>query len=198
MRIKKIGLLFGSFNPVHNGHLVIAQTLINQQMADEVWLVVSPQNPFKDIKNLLNQYDRLYLVQLALEDNPKVKASTIEFNLPKPSYTIDTLTYLQEKYPDYQFAVIMGEDNLEHLHKWKNYQKILQYYQIIVYPRFGYQIPDTYKNHPKVSLLQVPRFEISATDIRKIIQNGGSVRYLVPDSVYYCLVERKLYVDKTS
>jgi nicotinate-nucleotide adenylyltransferase len=190
---KKIGLLFGSFNPIHNGHLVIAQAVVNAHLTNEVWMTVSPQNPFKDPKNLLNQYDRLHLVQLAVADNIQIKACDIEFKLPKPSYTIDTLTYLQERYPNYEFVVIMGEDNLEHFAKWKNHEKILKYYTLVVYPRMGYTAPDEYKNNPRITFLEVPRLEISATYIRQTIKAGGSVRYLVPDKVFDYIAATKLW-----
>lgn len=190
---KKVGLLFGSFNPIHNGHLVIAQSVVNAHLTDEVWIVVSPQNPFKDPKSLLNQYDRLHLVQLAVEGNMQIKPCDIEFKLPKPSYTIDTLTYLQERHANYDFVVIMGEDNLEHFAKWKNYEQILKYYTLIVYPRIGYTAPDIYKNNPRISFLAVPRIEISATYIRQIIKSGGSIRYLVPDNVFDYIAATKLW-----
>ncbi len=180
---KKIGLLFGSFNPVHIGHLIIAETVASQ-LVHEVWLVVSPHNPFKDKKSLLNHHDRLHLLRLAIDENPKLRASNIEFGLPQPSYTIDTLAYLHEKYPEYEFCVIMGEDNLLSLHKWKNYEQILKYYEIIVYPRPN--CPDTpplYREHPKIKWLQVPLIDLSATYIRDLVRSGGSIRYLVPDAV---------------
>ncbi len=183
MTKKRIALLFGSFNPIHTGHLIIAESVASSTLAEEVWLVVSPQNPFKVRKNLLNQYDRLHLVQLAVEDNSALRVSNIEFGLPKPSYTIDTLVYLKEKYPDYAFSLIMGEDNLMHLHKWKNYEVLLKRYQIIVYPRPGYET-NKFIDHPNVHRLEVPLLEISATYIRQRLKNGLSIRYLVPEKVY--------------
>ena len=164
---KKIGLLFGSFNPIHNGHLVIAQAVVNAHLTNEVWMTVA--------------------------DNTQIKACDIEFKLPKPSYTIDTLTYLQERYPNYEFVVIMGEDNLEHFAKWKNYEQILKYYTLVVYPRMGYTAPDEYKNNPRITFLEVPRLEISATYIRQTIKAGGSVRYLVPDKVFDYIAATKLW-----
>lgn len=181
---KTIGLLFGSFNPVHNGHLAIAQAVVNAAFAHEVWLVVSPQNPFKDPKSLLNQYDRLHLARLATENNPHLRASDFEFQLPKPSYTIDTLTYLQERHPHHQLVLIMGADNLQSFHRWKNYEQILKYYTIVVYPRLGYQTPIEYQNHPTVRHLDVPLIDISATYIRQLVANKASARYLVPDKVH--------------
>ena len=133
--MKKIGLFFGSFNPIHIGHLILANYILENSDMEELWLVVSPQNPFKEKKSLLNDHNRLDMVQLAVKNYPKMRASNIEFSLPKPSYTIDTLTYLKEKYPNYAFALIMGEDNLESLPKWKNSEKLISDYQIIVYPR---------------------------------------------------------------
>ena len=141
MKSKKIGLLFGSFNPIHVGHLIIAETVAYMDGVDEVWLVVSPHNPLKDSNSLLNPYDRLHLVRLALEDNPRVRASDIEFNLPVPSYTIDTMTHLQEKYPSHSFSIVMGEDNLGQLQRWKNYTQLLKYHQVIVYPRTERRYP---------------------------------------------------------
>jgi nicotinate-nucleotide adenylyltransferase len=134
---KKIGLFFGSFNPIHIGHLILGNYILENSDMEELWFVVSPQNPFKDKKSLLKDHNRLDMVQLAIKNYPKMRASNVEFSLPTPSYTIDTLTYLQEKYPDYSFSLIMGEDNLGSLHKWKNYE-LLKNHQIIVYPRiFG-------------------------------------------------------------
>jgi len=180
---KHIGLLFGSFNPVHIGHLIIAETIANSNGISEVWLIVSPQNPLKDKKSLLNQYDRLHLVTLATENNPLLKASNIEFSLPKPSYTINTLTYLQEKYPDYEFSLIVGEDNMEHFHKWHNYEAILKYFNLLVYPRPNYPAIK-YLDLPNVQRLKVPVLEISSTHIRQLLKEGKSIRYLVPDKVY--------------
>lgn len=190
--MKNIALLFGSFNPVHNGHLIIAQSIANKNNIDEVWLVVSPQNPFKQQKKLLNQYDRLHLIRLGIGENLKIKASDIEFNLPIPSYTIDTLTYLQEKFPKNTFTIVMGSDNINHFHKWKNFQSILKYYRIIVYPRPNHPIKQ-FENHEKVEILKVPLLEISATYIRKLLKEQKSIRYLVPDSVYDYIIEQRLF-----
>lgn len=184
MARKKIGLLFGSFNPIHIGHLIIAETIATQ-LTHEVWFVVSPHNPFKDKKSLLNHHDRLHLVRLAVEDNPKLRPSNIEFNLPQPSYTIDTLAYLHEKYPEHEFCVIMGEDNLLSFHKWKNYEQILKYYELIIYPRPN--CPDTpqhYRHNERIQWLKVPLIDLSATYIRDLVRQGSSIRYLVPDAVY--------------
>ena len=153
---------------------------------DELWFVVSPQNPFKEKKSLLNDHNRLDMVQLAIKNYPKMKASNVEFSLPKPSYTIDTLTYLHEKYPDYSFALIMGEDNLEGLSKWKNSETLVKNHQIIVYPRsFESEKKDhEYLQHENISLIQAPIIEISATQIRKMIKDGKNVRPMLPPEVF--------------
>lgn len=179
----KVGLFFGSFNPVHIGHLIIAEHIANHTDVDEVWFVVSPQNPFKQKTGLLNEYDRLHLLNLAIANNPKLKASDIEFRLPKPSYTIDTLIYLQEKFPKYDFALIMGSDNLENLHKWKNADILMAQYPIYVYNRP--QHTDT-KNadKAKVTFLDAPQLNISSTFVRKSIQNNKSVRYILHPKVW--------------
>jgi nicotinate-nucleotide adenylyltransferase len=175
----KIGLYFGSFNPIHTGHLVIANHLVNETDLEQVWFVVSPQNPLKPATGLLNEYHRLHLVNLAIENEPRLKASNVEFSLPRPSYTIDTLTYLREKYPQHQFAVIMGSDSLQNLHKWKNYAQILANYPVYVYKRPGFEVTE----QPGITVLRAPLLEISATHIRELIKAGKSIRYLVPDAV---------------
>ncbi|MGB1205956.1 MAG: nicotinate (nicotinamide) nucleotide adenylyltransferase [Chitinophagales bacterium] len=189
---KHIGLMFGSFNPVHTGHLIIAETVAQLSHIDQVWLVLSPQNPFKTQKSLLNQYDRLHLANLAVENNPLLSVSSIEFDLPKPSYTIDTLAYLYEKYPTHEFSLIMGEDNLVNFHKWKNYEQILKYYHLLVYPRPNYRAKG-YDNHEKITRLEVPLLEISATYIRNLLKKNKSIRYLVPDKVNDYIVEYNLW-----
>jgi nicotinate-nucleotide adenylyltransferase len=176
-----VGLYFGSFNPVHNGHLIIAQHILNETNLDQVWFVVSPQNPFKQQKHLLNEYDRLHLVNLAIEKSTQLKAVDIEFRLPKPSYTINTLMYLKEKYPQHLFSIIMGSDSLQNLDQWKNADQIMENYPVYVYTRPGFE-----NKQEKVSnLIQIkaPLLEISATHIRELIQSGKSIRYLVPDAV---------------
>lgn len=177
----KIGLYFGSFNPIHIGHLIIAQYILEHADVDKIWFVVSPQNPLKQSNSLLNEYHRLHLVELAIAGNPKFRASNIEFSLPKPSYTIDTLTYLAEKFPQEQFSVIMGSDSVQNLEKWKNYETLLKYYNILVYERPGFEV-DTQK-FPQLKIFQAPHLDISATYIRKQIQEGNSIKYLVPDEV---------------
>ncbi|MEM0995126.1 MAG: nicotinate (nicotinamide) nucleotide adenylyltransferase, partial [Bacteroidota bacterium] len=176
---RKIGLFFGSFNPIHVGHLVIANFMATQTHLDQVWLVVSPQNPLKTKKSLAKDHDRLNLVRLATEDNPMLRVSDIEFNLPKPSYTIDTLTFLQEKYPNEQFALIMGGDNLASLHKWKNYERLLDDYDIYVYQRPNYALGELIE-HDHVHIMEAPLMQISASYIRRCIAEKKSIRYLVP------------------
>lgn len=176
-----IGLYFGSFNPVHTGHLIIASHVVNQTAVQQVWLVVSPQNPFKTSAGLLNEYDRLHLVNLAIDDETRIKASDVEFRLPRPSYTIDTLTYLREKYPQHQFSIIMGSDGFQNLPKWKNAELLLKEYPIIVYKRPGFDITDTW--NAQVQILDAPMLDISATLIRNNLKEGKSIRYLVPEKV---------------
>ncbi len=176
-----IGLYFGSFNPVHHGHLIIASFIAGHTPLNQVWFVVSPQNPFKVSHSLLNEYQRLHLVRTAIEGEPKLRASDIEFHLPKPSYTIDTLAYIEEKYPQHQFAVIMGSDSFQNLPKWKNARVLLQRYPVFVYKRAGFEVAA--EQSPNITLLDAPLLQISATQIREMVQEGKSVRYLVPDSV---------------
>jgi nicotinate-nucleotide adenylyltransferase len=186
----KIGLYFGSFNPIHVGHLIIAQTLFQRGGLDQVWFVVSPQNPFKKQESLAHEHDRLRMVELAIDDNFQFRASDVEFRMPRPSYTIDTLTYLSDKYPQHQFFLFLGSDNLNHFHKWKNHQAILDNYPILVYPRPG-EVKTL--DHPGVSYLDAPLLDISATFIRQSIQEGLSVRYLLPERVEGYILDKKLY-----
>jgi nicotinate-nucleotide adenylyltransferase len=188
----KIGLFFGSYNPVHVGHMIIANYMASRTDLDQVWLVVSPQNPLKPKKTLARDYDRLHLVHLAIGDNTHLRASDIEFSLPKPSYTIDTLTYLREKYPQHEFALIMGGDNLATLHKWKNYEIILRDYRIYVYRRPTYEL-GAFEDHPSVQILDAPQLHISASYIRNCISDGYSVEYLVPDRVFEYLRDSTMY-----
>ena len=191
----KVGLFFGSFNPIHIGHLIIANFMATQTNLDQVWFVVSPQNPFKSKSSLAKDYDRLNLVRLAVDNNPKLKASNIEFDLPKPSYTIDTLTYLKEKYPNKEFTLIMGGDNLTNFHKWKNYEVILEHYSIFVYKRPQYDMGPLV-NHEKVTVFDAPLMQISASYVRKCISEGNSVQYLLPEVVYEYLESSSLYRKK--
>jgi len=191
---KKIGLFVGSFNPVHVGHMVIANFMVEHSDLDQVWMVVSPQNPHKKKKSLASEYDRLHLVQLAIEDIPNIKASDIEFKLPKPSYTVDTLTYLSEKHPEHTFSLIMGGDNLGSFHKWKNYEVILDRYKLYVYQRPSYDVGPL-KDHESVTILDAPLMEISASYIRKQIKEGKSIKFLVTEPVLAELQKTNLYKD---
>ena len=188
----KIGLFFGSFNPIHVGHMIIANHFVEFGDLDEVWLVVSPHNPLKKKATLANNYDRLNLVNLAIGDNLKLRASNIEFNLPKPSYTIDTLTYLSEKYPNKEFTLLMGGDNLKTLHKWKNYELILNDYSIYVYQRPEYDLGE-FQHLEKVKVFDAPLMSISASFIRKSIKEGKSIRYLVADGVLEYIENSRMY-----
>lgn len=190
----EVGLFFGSFNPIHTGHLIIAQHLLNSVPIQQVWLVLSPHNPLKDKATLANDYDRLHLAQLAVEDDPHIKVSNIEFSLPRPSYTIDTLAHLKEKYPGYRFSLIMGGDNLVSLPKWKNHELIVRDHRIYVYKRPGAEEGTAeYLNHPQVIITEAPLLDISSTYIRNLIQQGKSVRYMVPEKVYRELELSGLY-----
>ena len=193
--MKKIGLFFGSFNPIHIGHLILANYILENSDMDELWFVVSPQNPFKDKKSLLTDHNRLDMVQLAVKNYPKMRASNVEFSLPKPSYTIDTLTYLKEKYPNYSFALIMGEDNLDSLPKWKNAEKLMSDYQIIVYPRTfeGEKKDSEYLQHENISTVNAPIIELSATEIRNMIKEGKNVRPMLPPEVFEYLDGSSFY-----
>lgn len=187
-----IGLYFGSFNPIHTGHLIIANHVLEHSGLDKIWFVVSPHNPLKESHSLLNEYDRLHLVELAIKDNNKFRASNIEFHLPKPSYTIDTLTYLSEKFPLEKFTVIMGSDSFSNITRWKNYNSLLSYYKVVVYERPGFAV-SAESLHPNVQVLKAPLLEISATHIRNMIREQRSIRYLVPDAVQDCILENRYY-----
>lgn len=177
----KIGLYFGSFNPVHTGHLIIAKHVLNTTDLKQVWLIVSPHNPLKKSASLLNEYHRLHLVKVAIEGETDLKASNIEFGLPKPSYTINTLIHLQEKYPLHEFSVIMGSDSFCNIHNWKNYETLTRDYQLYIYKRPGFDINQSITSN--IVPLDAPLLEISSTRIRELIKQKKSIRYLVPDSV---------------
>lgn len=202
---KKIGLYFGTFNPIHVGHLVIANHMADYTELDEVWLVVTPQNPLKKKNSLLEDYHRLAMVKIAIDDNLKLRASNIEFTLPKPSYTVNTLVYLREKYPEKEFALIMGEDNLRTLHKWKNYEKILVQHKVYVYPRIlteseleevnqidSNSNAEVY-NHANIMLVDAPVMKVSASFIRKAIHDKKDVRYLLTEPVFKYVEEMSFY-----
>lgn len=189
---QKIGLFFGSFNPIHMGHMIIANVMAENTDLHKVWFVVSPQNPFKPTKGLLHEFDRYDMVKAAIADNYKLEASDVEFHLPKPNYTIDTLTVLAEQNPQKAFKVIMGEDNLVNFEKWKNHDKILDHYGVYVYPRPQVtNIP--FKDHPHVKMVDAPLLDISATYIRQCIKDNKSVRYLVPEPVEQMMRLRNFY-----
>jgi nicotinate-nucleotide adenylyltransferase len=188
----KVGLYFGSFNPVHIGHLAIANYITEYSDLSELWFILSPQNPLKKKNTLLDEFERFKMVELALADDEKIKPSDIEFRLPKPSFTIDTLTYLKERYPNYEFAIILGADNFNSFHKWKNYEEILKKYQLYVYPRPGYNIGD-FANHPNIKEINAPIMEISSSFIRKSIKEEKDVRYFLPKAVYNYINDKFLY-----
>ncbi len=195
LSMKKTGLFFGSFNPIHIGHLILANYILENTDMDELWFVVSPQNPFKNKKSLLNDHNRLDMVQLAVRNYPNMRASNIEFSLPVPSYTVDTLTYLKEKYPDHSFALIMGEDNLNSLHKWKNSEQLVSNHQIIVYPRLFSEAKEDHplSKHAHISVISAPVIELSATEIRNMIKEGKNVRPMLPPEVFEYLDGSSFY-----
>jgi len=202
----KIGLYFGTFNPIHVGHLVIANYMAEYTDLDQVWMVVTPQNPLKDKSTLLADFHRLALVKVAIDDNTKLRASDIEFNLPKPSYTMTTLTYLKEKHPNYSFALIMGEDNLRTFHKWFNHEVILEKHKIYVYPRvltmqeelevvaMSADLINNYKSHNNVEFCEdAPVMKVSSSFIRQSINDGKDVRYLLTEPVRKYVDEMNFY-----
>ncbi|MDO4224814.1 MAG: nicotinate (nicotinamide) nucleotide adenylyltransferase [Bergeyella zoohelcum] len=193
--MKKTGLFFGSFNPIHIGHLILANYILEHSDMQELWFVVSPQNPFKEKKSLLKDHNRLDMVQRAIKNYPKMRASDIEFHLPTPSYTIDTLTYLKEKYPNHSFALIMGEDNLKSLHRWKNAEKLIAEHQIIVYPRLteDKEPANELAEHENISLIDAPMIELSATEIRRMIKENRNVRPMLPPEVFEYLDGSNFY-----
>jgi len=192
---KNIGLYFGTFNPIHVGHLAIANHMVEFSDLDEIWMVVTPHNPFKKKSTLLDDNHRLQLVQIATEDYPKLKASNIEFKLPQPNYTVNTLVVISEKYPDYQFNIIMGEDNLASFHKWKNYEVILENHAIYVYPRiYKDRVSKTqFDTHAKIHKVAAPIMEISSTFIRKGISDQKNMQALLPCKVWQYIDEMNFY-----
>ncbi|OYT14750.1 MAG: nicotinic acid mononucleotide adenylyltransferase [Bacteroidetes bacterium 4572_77] len=188
---KKIGLYFGSFNPLHIGHMAIANYMLEFTDLDQLWMVVSPHNPLKEKKSLLPDHHRLQMVHLALEEDFNMKASNMEFNLPQPSFTIDTLAYIQEKYPQKEFVVIMGGDSVQNIHKWKNYKEILKYYSVYVYARPHSKIPEELAH--QVQIFHAPQMEISASFIRNAIKEGKNMRYFLPQKVWAYIQEMHFY-----
>jgi len=189
----KIGLYFGTFNPIHVGHLIIANHLAEFTNLEQIWLVVTPHNPHKAKNTLLDDYKRLEMVFLSTENYPKLKPSDIEFKLPQPNYTVNTLAYLQEKFPQHEFSLIMGEDNLNSLHKWKNYEVILENHDIYVYPRLGSASENNFKTQSKVHFVDAPVVEISSTFIRESVKNGKNVRALLPAEAWKFIDENNIY-----
>jgi nicotinate-nucleotide adenylyltransferase len=189
----KIGLFFGSFNPIHIGHLIIANVMVENTDLSKVWFVVSPQNPHKKSSGLLHEFDRYNMVELAVADNFNLMASDVEFHMPKPSYTVDTLTYLQAKYRAHEFVLIIGSDNLSTFHKWKNYEQILEQYELYVYPRPGAAETPLIK-HSKVKVIEAPMMDISATFIRRCVKENKSIRYMVHPEVEEHIYTQKFYI----
>nr|WP_294934182.1 nicotinate (nicotinamide) nucleotide adenylyltransferase [uncultured Flavobacterium sp.] len=192
----KIGLFFGTFNPIHIGHVIIANHMAEHSGLDQIWMVVTPHNPHKQKQSLLDDYHRLHMVHLATEDYPKIKPSDIEFKLAQPNYTVNTLAHLQEKFPQNTFSLIMGEDNLNSLHKWKNYEVILQNHNIYVYPRAASGEMDTqFSNHPKIHRIGAPIVELSSTFIREGIKTGKNIRPMLPHKVWE-YIDHNLFYKK--
>jgi nicotinate-nucleotide adenylyltransferase len=189
----KVGLFFGSFNPIHIGHLIIANIMKEQTDLEQIWFVVSPQNPLKKSKSLIHEFDRYDMVQRAISDNYNFKVSDVEFHMPRPSYTIDTMTWLQEKHPEHSFVLIVGEDNLVQLEQWKNHDKILEYFSLYVYPRPCSE-SSRLKSHAKVRMVAAPLLDISATFIRDCVKNGKSIRYMVTPEVESFIDQKKFYL----
>ncbi len=190
----KIGLYFGTFNPIHIGHLAIANHMAEYSDLDKIWMVITPHNPFKKKSSLLNNHHRYQMVMEAVEHYDKIEPSNIEFDLPQPNYTVYTLAHLEEKYPQHEFCLIMGEDNLKSLHKWKNYEVILERHDIYVYPRISEGTVETqFDNHPKIHKVDAPIMEISSTMIRKAIKEGKNIRPLLSPEVYIFIDEMNFY-----
>ena len=193
---KRIGLYFGTFNPIHIGHLIIANYMVEFSDLEEIWMVVTPHNPLKKKKTLLDDIQRLTMVRIALEDYPKLKASNIEFGMEQPNYTVNTLAHLEEEYPETDFCLIMGEDNLKSFHKWKNYEVILDRYAIYVYPRISASTANTQKidaTHPSITKVNAPIMELSSTFIRKSIKEGKNIRPMLPEAVWKYVDEMSFY-----
>lgn len=191
----RVGLFFGTFNPIHIGHIILANHMVEYtDDLDEIWLVITPMSPFKQKKTLLDNHHRLAIADIAVEEYPKIKTCTIEFGLPQPNYTIDTLVHLEEKYPQHQFSLLMGEDNLKGFHKWKNYEVILDNYSIYVYPRISEgKIISDFINHPKIQRIKAPIVEISSTFIRKGIKEKKNIKPMLQKEVWNYIDEMNFY-----
>ena len=188
-----IGLYFGTFNPIHIGHLIIANHIVEHTNLDKIWFVVTPHNPLKNKKTLLDNYQRLEMVHIATSPYDKLGVSNIEFSLPQPNYTINTLEHIKEKHTNHTFALIMGEDNLKSLHKWKNYELLLKNYEIYVYPRVTKLSDNNLSNHSSIHFVDAPIVEISSTHIRKNIKEGKNIEPLLPHSVWKYIDEMNFY-----
>lgn len=189
----KIGLFFGTYNPVHVGHMVIANYMVEFTDLDQIWLVVTPQNPFKQKESMLKDYDRLHLMHLAIGDDSRLKASDIEFSLPQPNYTVTTLAYIKEKFPEHQFALIMGADNLNNFHKWKNHEVILKDHELYVYPRLESNEGGQLRQHYKVNYVEAPVMKISSSFIRRAIGEGKNVNHYMPSATAKYIDEMNFY-----
>lgn len=190
----KVGLFFGTFNPIHIGHLIIANYMVEFSDLEEVWFVITPQSPFKQKASMLSNHHRLAIANIAVENYPKLKTSDIEFNLPQPNYTINTLVHFEEKFPNHQFCLIMGEDNLKGFHKWKNYETILQNYELYVYPRISDgKTEHEFSSHSKIHKVNAPVVQISSTFIRKAIQERRNISTMLPENVWKYIDEMNFY-----
>ncbi len=189
---ERIGLFFGSFNPIHNGHMMLANYMVEFTDLQKLWFIVSPQNPLKEKKSLLQEHHRLDMVIKAIDDDPRFEVSDIEFRMPKPSYTIDTLTRLSERNPNTAFSLIVGMDSLENIHKWKNYEVLLQSYRLLVYPRSGFTGGD-HLNHPSVQLVDAPKIEVSSSFIRRAVSVGKNIFWFMPPKAYEYMSSMHFY-----
>ncbi len=191
---KNIGLYFGTFNPIHVGHLVIANHMVEFSALDEVWFVITPKSPFKQKQTLLDNHHRYQMVYEAIQEYPKLKASKIEFDLPQPNYTVTTLVHLRERYAEHTFCLIMGEDNLKSFHKWKNYEAILEHHDLYIYPRISNGNEEhQFKDHPNIHTVDAPIMEISSTFIRREHKDGKNIKALLPEKVWTYMDEMNFY-----